>query len=160
MHLTKNDLPQKSRESLVKLLNERLIDLIDLQIQTKHAHWNVKGPNFIALHELFDDVAEAVEEFTDEVAERVSTLGGTTESLVADVAKRTTLPAYPGKAISGADHVKALSTALAAAAKGARAAINKSEELGDKVTADLFTEVTAGLDKKTWFVESHLQAER
>jgi len=73
---TKNDLPVNTRTKVIDLLNARLADAIDLGAQTKHAHWNVKGPNFIALHELFDKVAEHVEDYVDTIAERVTSLGG------------------------------------------------------------------------------------
>jgi starvation-inducible DNA-binding protein len=155
---TKNDLAQKKRAAVVKLLNERLVDLIDLKLQTKTAHWNVRGPNFIGLHELFDQIAEVVDGFADEVAERLTALGGLTEANTQAVAKRTSLKPYPTDITAGSDHVDALSTALAAAAKGVRASIDEAEEHDDAVTADLFTEVAAGLDKKLWFVEAHQQA--
>jgi starvation-inducible DNA-binding protein len=155
---TKNDLAQKKRAAVVKLLNERLVDLVDLKLQAKTAHWNVRGPNFIGLHELFDDVAEAVDGFADEVAERLAALGGLTEANTQAAAKKTSLKPYPTDITAGSDHVDALSTALAAAAKGARASIEEAEESDDAVTADLLTEVAAGLDKKLWFVEAHQQA--
>ena len=158
MNPTKNDIPADKRTALARLLNERLADLIDLQLQAKQAHWNVKGPNFIALHKLFDDVAEEVEEYIDTAAERVVALGGTAEGTVAVVGQRTKLPAYPLDIASGRDHVEAFSTALAAAGKAVRAAIDKATEFGDADTSDLFTGVSRGLDKSLWFVESHLQA--
>lgn len=160
MNPTKNDIPADKRTALAQLLNERLADLIDLQLQAKQAHWNVKGPNFIALHKLFDDVAEEVEEYIDTAAERVVAMGGTAEGTVAVVGQRTKLPAYPLAITGGRDHVEAFSTALAAAGKGVRAAIDKATELGDADTSDLFTEVSRGLDKSLWFVEAHLQAEK
>jgi len=155
---TKNDLAQKKRAAVVKLLNERLVDLIDLKLQTKTAHWNVRGPNFIGLHEMFDDIAEEVDGFADEVAERLTALGGLTEANTQAVAKKSSLKPYPTDITAGTDHVDALSTALAAAAKGVRASIDEADEAGDAVTADLFTEVAAWLDKKLWFVEAHQQA--
>ena len=160
MHMTKNDIPVKKRTALAQLLNERLADLIDLGLQAKQAHWNVKGPNFIALHELFDETAEGIEEYVDDVAERIVALGGTAEGTVGSVGGRTKLPAYPLTITSGQDHVEAFSTALAATGKSVRAAIEKSTELGDADTADLFTGISRGLDKSLWFVESHLQGEK
>jgi starvation-inducible DNA-binding protein len=155
---TKNDLAQEKRAAVVKLLNDRLIDLIDLRLQTKTAHWNVRGPNFIALHELFDEIAEVVDGFADEVAERLTALGGLTDANTQAVGKNTSLRPYPTDIAAGAEHVDALSSALAATAKGVRAGIEEAEEHDDAVTADLFTEVAAGLDKKLWFVEAHQQA--
>lgn len=160
MHPTKNDLPAERRATLSQLLNERLAELIDLQLQSKQAHWNVKGPNFIALHELFDEVAEEVEEYIDDVAERIVALGGNAEGTVGVVAKRTKLASYPLNISSGRDHVEAFSTALAAVGKTVRASIDRATELGDADTADLFTGVSRGLDKSLWFVEAHLQADK
>ena len=159
MNPTKNDLSVDKRKSVAVLLNDRLADLIDLQLQTKQAHWNVKGPSFIALHELFDSVAEEIEDFVDTVAERIVALGGTAEGTLTAVSKRTKLAAYPLNITSGRDHVDALSTALATAGKAVRAAIDQSNELGDADTADLFTGISRDIDKKLWFVESHLQGE-
>ncbi len=157
MNPTKNDLPLKKRTAIVQLLNEHLAELISLQLQTKQAHWNVKGPNFIALHELFDSVAGEVTDFVDTVAERITALGGIAEGTVGVVAQRSKLPAYSLKITSGRDHVDALSTAIATVGKGIRAAIDRANELGDADTADLFTGISRDLDKKLWFVEAHLQ---
>lgn len=160
MFKTKNNLPEDVRSKVVDLLNARLADCIDLQTQTKQAHWNVKGPHFIGLHELFDDINGAVEDYVDEIAERAIQLGGVAHGTARMVAKATTLPEYPGNISDGRSHVEALSTALAAFGTGARKAIDQSSELGDQDTADLFTEVSRGVDKWLWFVEAHLQAER
>jgi starvation-inducible DNA-binding protein len=160
MYPTKNDLPETSRTKLVELLNARLADAIDLQTQCKQAHWNVKGPSFIALHELFDKVNEDVEEYVDSIAERVVQLGGRAEGTARVAAKRSSLAEYAVKSDAGREHVEALSTALASFGKLARKAIDASGELADADTADLFTEVSRGVDKWLWFVEAHLQAER
>lgn len=160
MNPTKNDLPVAQRERLASLLNDRLADLIDLGLQAKQAHWNVKGPQFIALHELFDGVAEEAQGFIDDVAERIVALGGTADGTVGGVAKRTKLPAYSTTISAGRDHVNALSTALATVGKSVRAAIDQSTELGDADTADLFTGISRDIDKKLWFVEAHLQGDK
>ena len=160
MFKTKNDIPEATRVKVVELLNARLADCIDLQTQTKHAHWNVKGPNFIALHELFDKINEEVEDYVDDIAERAVQLGGVAEGTARMAAKRSALPEYPANAVDGRSHVEALSTVLAAFGKAARKAIDESNELGDLDTADLFTEVSRGIDKWLWFVEAHLQTER
>ena len=157
---TKNDLPEATRIKVIELLNARLADCTDLQTQTKQAHWNVKGPNFIALHELFDKINEEVEDYVDDIAERAVQLGGVVEGTARMVAKRTSLAEYPLNAADGRSHVEALSSALAAFGKTARKAITESNDLGDLDTADLFTEVSRGIDKWLWFVEAHLQAER
>jgi starvation-inducible DNA-binding protein len=159
MFPTKNDLPEAVRTQVVRLLNDRLADCIDLQTQTKQAHWNVKGPNFIALHELFDQIHAAVSEYTDEIAERAVQLGGVAEGTARMVARRSSLAEYPA-AVDGHSHVEGLSSALAAFGQSARKAIGDTDELGDLDTADIFTEISRGIDKWLWFVEAHLQAER
>jgi len=157
---TKNDLPADLRGKMIALLNARLADSIDLQTQCKQAHWNVKGPDFIALHELFDKINEDVEEYVDLLAERAVQLGGTAEGTIQAVIKRTSLKEYGTKGGSGHDHVQALSNALAAYGKLVREAIDSTDKAGDKDTADIFTETSRGTDKWLWFVEAHLQAER
>ena len=112
MFKTKNDLSEASRTKVIELLNARLADCIDLQTQTKQAHWNVKGPNFIGLHELFDKVYSAVSEYVDEIAERAVQLGGVAQGTARTVAKHSTLSEYPASAVDGRSHVDALSTAL------------------------------------------------
>jgi starvation-inducible DNA-binding protein len=159
MNPTKNELALDKRTKLVELLNERLADLIDLSLQGKQAHWNVKGPRFIGLHELFDEIVEDLAPLVDEVAERLAALGGMAEGTIGAVSRRTSLSAYPMNISSGRDHVDALSTALATAGKQVRASIDKATELGDADTADLFTEVSRFLDKQLWFVEAHLQGD-
>lgn len=159
MFKTKNDLSEAARGKVIDLLNARLADAIDLQTQTKQAHWNVKGPNFIALHELFDKVNEDVQEYVDEIAERAVQLGGVAEGTARMAVKRSSLPEYPS-VVDGRAHVDALSSALAAFGKAARKAIDDANTLGDLDTADLFTEISRGIDKWLWFVEAHQQAER
>jgi starvation-inducible DNA-binding protein len=160
MFKTKNDIPEATRVKVVELLNSRLADCIDLQTQTKQAHWNVKGPNFIALHELFDQINEDVEDYVDDIAERAVQLGGVAEGTARMAAKRSSLAEYAAKAVDGHSHVEALSSALAAFGAAARKGIDQGNELGDLDTADLFTEMSRGIDKWLWFVEAHLQAER
>jgi starvation-inducible DNA-binding protein len=160
MYKTKNDLPEPARATLVDLCNARLADGIDLQTQCKQAHWNVKGPDFIALHELFDTVNEDVEQYVDLIAERAVQLGGIADGTARSIAKRSTLPEYPAKGGNGHEHVDALSTSLAAFGKLARQAIGKATELKDADTTDMFTEISRGTDKWLWFIEAHLQAER
>jgi starvation-inducible DNA-binding protein len=157
MYKTKIDLAEKVRRNVIVILNERLAEAIDLQSQIKQAHWNVKGPNFIALHELFDKISDAVLEQIDEIAERVTSLGGTAEGTVAVAAKRSKLKNYPLSITAGKDHLFYLSTQLSAYGKASRAAIDSTDELGDKDTADLFTGVSREIDKYLWFIEAHLQ---
>jgi starvation-inducible DNA-binding protein len=158
MHKTRNDLPAKTRSKIVDLLNARLADALDLEMQTKQAHWNVKGPNFIALHELFDKVHTVAEEAVDEIAERIVALGGTAYGTVRAVSAATTLAPYPEDIYDGSKHVAALSDALAAFGKNVRKAIEKSAKEGDADTSDLFTGISRDVDQYLWFLEAHLQA--
>ena len=155
---TKNDLPEAGRAQLVELLTARLADAIDLKTQLKQAHWNVKGPTFLQLHELFDKVAADVETYADDLAERAVQLGGVALGSARVVAKKSSLAEYPADAVDGAAHVEAVSNALAAFGRSARRAIDQSDELRDKDSADLFTEISRGVDKWLWFVEAHQQA--
>jgi starvation-inducible DNA-binding protein len=155
---TQNDRPEKLRLEAVGMLNQQLADALDLHLQAKQAHWNVKGPSFIALHELFDEVVEELEEYADEIAERAVVLGGTAYGTVRVAAGRSRLPEYPLDVVSGQEHVVALSAALAKFGRSARAAIDVAAKLGDADTADLFTEVSRGVDKLLWKVEAHGQA--
>jgi starvation-inducible DNA-binding protein len=156
---TKNDLPEATRARVADLLNQRLADSIDLQTQCKQAHWNVKGPTFIALHKLFDDINEDVEEYVDLLAERVVQLGGVAEGTARMVAQRSTLEEYPQALASGEGHVDALSSALAAFGSGTRKAIDQVDQLEDADTVDILTEISRGIDKWLWFVEAHQQGE-
>jgi starvation-inducible DNA-binding protein len=157
---TKNDLPLGIRTRAVELLNARLADAIDLGTQTKHAHWNVKGPNFIALHELFDKIAESVEDQIDTIAERVTALGGTARGTLAAASRGTSLKSYPEDISDGTMHVEALSSVFADFGKKVRAAIDESAKFGDADTSDLFTELSRETDKSLWFLEAHLYAKR
>ncbi len=158
MHSTKIDLKKETREKIIGLLNDRLADSIDLKSQAKQAHWNVKGMSFIALHELFDQVATEVENYTDTIAERVTILGGTAEGTVRVSAEKSTLSQYPLEITEGHDHVDSLSTALADFSKKVRKNIDEADKAGDMDTADVFTEVSRGIDKLLWFVEAHIQS--
>ncbi|MCC6917957.1 MAG: DNA starvation/stationary phase protection protein Dps [Alphaproteobacteria bacterium] len=158
MHKTSIDLPLQTRDAMARLLNARLADTIDLSLQIKQAHWNVKGPNFIALHELFDRLHGEAEAYYDDIAERVTALGGTAYGTSKTVAENSTLPDYPANITAGLDHVKALAASYAALGKVVRADIETAAGAGDADTADLFTGLSRGLDKTLWFLEAHLQA--
>lgn len=158
LYRTKNDLPAATRAEVAALLNQRLADCIDLQTQCKQAHWNVKGPNFIALHKLFDEINEEVEEYVDLLAERIVQLGGVAEGTARVVAERSTLDVYPLVLASGEEHVEALSSALAAFGRTARLGIEEVNDLKDADSADILTGISRGVDKYLWFVEAHRQS--
>lgn len=158
MHPTRNTLDAAKRGKSVVLLGSALIHALDLERQAKQAHWNVRGPNFKALHELFDEIAQQAEDFSDLLAERMVAIGGTPDGRVATVAQRSTLPAYPLDLPSGAAHIEALAGAIAAFGTLARAAIDDATGWGDADTADVFTELSRDLDKSLWLVEAHAAA--
>jgi starvation-inducible DNA-binding protein len=158
LHETKNDLSGKVRRQAINLLNQNLADALDLTSQAQQAHWNVKGPNFIALHELFDKAKEELDEFVDEIAERAVALGGTALGTARVTAKISRMPEYPLNIISGRDHLRALSDAMAAFGRSARSAIDTAAALPDADTSDLFTGVSRGVDKLLWMLEAHLRA--
>src|SRR5438309_5345354 len=145
MFKTKNDLSEAIRVKAVELLNARLADCKDLQTQVKQAHWNVKGPNFISLHLLFDKINDDVEEYVDEIAERAVQLGGVAEGTARMVAKRASLSEYPATAAGGRSHVEALSSALAAVGTAARKAIDPGHNLGDLDAAGLVPQGSRGI---------------
>ncbi|HTS72420.1 MAG TPA: DNA starvation/stationary phase protection protein Dps [Gaiellaceae bacterium] len=155
---TRIDIPENAREELVALLNARLADTFDLYSQLKQAHWNVKGSDFIQLHLLYDQVAESVLEYVDEIAERATALGGLALGTARLAAEASSLDEYPLDAVDGMDTVAAIADRLAAYGAAVRTAIDTSTERGDLDTADLFTEVSRGIDKHLWFVEAHLQS--
>ena len=157
MYPTQNDLPLQTRDAMVRLLNARLADTIDLALQIKQAHWNVKGPSFIALHELFDRFHNEAEALYDDIAERITALGGIAYGTAATVAEKTSLPGYPTDIADGMAHVKALVASYAVLGKACRAAIDTATDAGDADTADLYTEVSRNIDKLLWFVEAHVQ---
>lgn len=158
LHSTKIDLAKGKREKVIEILNSRLADAVDLQSQAKQAHWNVKGMHFIALHELFDQVSTEILVHIDDIAERVTTLGGTAMGTVRVAAGNSSLSQYPLEITDGEAHVEALSSALADFGKKVRADIDNTDGLDDKDTADLFTGISRSIDKLLWFVEAHAQA--
>ncbi len=155
MYPTHNSITVNSRTQSVAALNRHLAAAIDLHGQLKQAHWNVRGPNFIALHELFDRAAEVAEGYSDKIAERAAALGGEAEGTVQRAAANSYLTPYPLGRADDHEHVFAVSAALAAFGDGIRTSIADAAGWGDAATADLFTEVSRGVDAQLWFVESH-----
>jgi starvation-inducible DNA-binding protein len=160
MYETENDISQKSRLELNALMNQRLADAVDLRLQLKQAHWNVKGPHFIGLHELFDKIAEEVEDYVDTIAERIVQLGGIAEGTVRTSASRSRLDEYPLEIAAGSAHVEAVARAISTFGREARMTVDETDKLGDADTADIFTEISRGIDKWLWFVEAHNQANK
>ena len=156
MQKTRNTLPEMIRTQSVELLNKHLAAAIDLHAQLKQAHWNVRGMGFIAIHELFDKVSVEVENYSDLIAERAGGLGGTANGTIQVAVERSFLIPYPLGIADELQHIFAVAGALAAFGKSAREAIDLATKYGDVDTADLFTEVSRGVDHQLWFVESHV----
>jgi starvation-inducible DNA-binding protein len=157
MYDTSNDLASTTRHSASEMLNEHLADAIDLHLQAKQAHWNIKGPNFVGLHKLFDKVAAQADEYADLIAERAVALGGAARGTLQAVAAQSQLREYPLEPGDWRAHVRSMQDALATFGRGVRKAIDDATALNDAVTADLFTEMSRGVDKSLWMVEAHVQ---
>ena len=157
LYPTGNDLNSNSKTVAIELLNARLADGIDLALLTKQAHWNLKGPQFIALHEMIDGFRTEIDGHVDTMAERVVQLGGTALGTTQAVASATTLSAYPTGIHKQEDHLHALIERYAKAANQVRAAIDEADDAGDADTADIFTGYSRALDKALWFLEAHVQ---
>jgi starvation-inducible DNA-binding protein len=156
-HATRNNLPTNAKSVAIELLNARVADGIDLALLTKQAHWNLKGPQFIAVHLMLDGFRTEIDDHVDTMAERAVQLGGTALGTVQVVAKASTLAPYPTNITAIKDHLAALSERYAACANAVRANIEQAAEAGDADTADIFTSVSRGLDKSLWMLEAHTQ---
>jgi starvation-inducible DNA-binding protein len=157
MYRIANTLPEQIRFEIRRFTQSSPRCCIDLHAQVKQAHWNVRGPTFIAIHELFDKVADAVEEYSDKIAERAGTLGGTAEGTVQTATERSFLEPYQLGVADAEAHIATVTAALASFGESVRNAIGESDEFGDLDTADVFTEVSRGIDQQLWLVESHRQ---
>jgi len=154
---SRNDLPSNAKAVSIGVLNARLADAIDLALLTKQAHWNIKGPQFIALHEMIDGFRTELDTHVDTMAERVVQLGGTALGTSQVVAAATTLAPYPTDIYTTKDHLAALIERYGSVANQVRAAIDETADAGDADTADLFTAFSRALDKALWFLEAHVQ---
>lgn len=155
LHKTRNN--QNAKAVAIELLQARLADAIDTTLITKQAHWNLKGPQFIGVHMMLDTFRDQQDEFVDQMAERITQLGGTARGTVQEVGKKTALEPYPVNIYQVSDHIHALIDRYATFANAIRANIDEVDEAGDPDTADLFTEVSRGMDKQLWFLEAHTQ---
>ena len=156
LYSTRIDLPVDVRTQVIAILAKTLATTLDLKTQIKQAHWNVKGLDFYQLHLLFDELAGEIEEYVDMVAERITALGGTPLGTARVAAANSVLPEYPLDAVTGIDHLTALSDRYGAYAAHVRTAIADTADLGDADTSDLYTEISRTIDKRLWFLEAHL----
>lgn len=150
-------LKSNTKTAMIDLLNARLADAIDLALATKQAHWNLKGPNFIAVHELLDQLRDDVDEHVDIIAERVAQLDGIALGTTQNVAQATRLAAYPTDIRKVPDHIGALVDRYAALSTSTREGIDTADDGGDADTADILTAFSRSLDKNLWFLKSHLE---
>lgn len=157
LHHTKNSLSKKNCVDLVAMLNISLASVSDLYLQLKHAHWNIKGMQFIALHKLFDEQAEALEEQIDTIAERATALGGDALGTVQDVLANTQLKSFPSNLYEAKLVLEHLAHNFAILGEFARKNICEAEKHGDVATGDVYISLTRFLDKNLWFLEAHLQ---
>lgn len=158
LYSSRIDLPAEIRTRSVQILNSTLAAALDIWSQVKQAHWNVKGKNFYQLHLLFDDVASVLYEHIDLIAERATSLGGVAHGTARNAAQSSFLPEYPDtEKMREDEHIIAVAERLAAYAKHLREAIDKTADLNEQGTNDLFVQISREVDKKLWFLEAHLQ---
>ena len=146
-----------AKSTVIDILNARLADAIDLALLTKQAHWNLKGIQFIAVHEMLDLFRTAIDEHVDIIAERVAQLDGIALGTTQVVSKATTLAPYPTDIRKVPDHLAALAERYAALANQVREDIDATDEAGDADAADILTAFSRELDKDLWFIKSHLE---
>ena len=156
-HPTHNDLKSNAKKVSIEVLNARLADAIDLALLTKQAHWNIKGPQFIAIHEMLDGFRADLDVHVDTIAERAVQLGGTALGTTQVVAEATPLKPYPTDIYKTKDHLAALIERYGLAANNARAAVDETDEAGDADAADILTAYSRTLDKALWFLEAQTQ---
>jgi starvation-inducible DNA-binding protein len=156
-HHTHNGTDSNAKKVSTELLNARVADGIDLALIAKQAHWNIRGRNFIGVHEMLDKLRADMDEYNDTMAERVVQLGGIALGRSQDLAKTSTIKPYPSEISAIPDHLHALIERFGQFANDVRRNIDDTDEAGDKDTADLFTEVSRGVDKWLWFLEAHVE---
>ncbi len=151
------DLPSSERKALIALLNQLLADTFDLVSQTKQAHWNVKGPQFMQLHLFYDTLYEGLEVYVDEIAERVTSLDGVAVGTARSAAAASRIPELPIGPINSLESVDLLLTRYKGLASHVREAIDEADEIGETAASDLFTDMVRDLDKWSWFLQAHLE---
>jgi starvation-inducible DNA-binding protein len=157
---SRNDLKDNAKMTSIGVLAGCVADSIDLYNATRHAHWNVKGPQFHALHLMFQGFYTQLAEDIDEAAERLVQLGGTAMGTSQSVPGATRLPPYPADLKAGMDHVTALLARYAAVGSALREGIDETDEAGDADTAELLTGLSRSIDKAVWMLEATATGDR
>ncbi len=154
MFKTTSTLPEASRITLGQTLNARLQDGLDLHSQVKMAHWNVRGPQFLTLHPLFETLATELLLQTDTLAERAVTLGVPADATARTVAAQSRLAEYPRDVVRDVDHLRAIASRVDTWVAGLRQSRGVAEELKDTDTVDLLTGMVSSWEKHAWFLSA------
>ncbi len=157
LHATRIDLPPEIRVDIITLLNQTLAYTVDLRSQVKQACWNVKGKDFFPLHTVFTTISTALDGYADLMAERIAILGGVVMGTIRMTALLSRLPEYVSTLVVGNDHVVALVERFALYATVIRGSITQAADVEDAGSAAVYTDISRGVDKQLWILESHLQ---
>ena len=147
---------QDASERVIDTLQQRLTSLIDLQLTLKHIHWNVVGPTFIGVHEMLDPQVDAVRSMTDDLAERIATMGGQPVGTPGYVAKTRGWDDYSLLRATTNEHLAALDVVYTGVITDHRRAIAEFDEL-DLVSQDMVIAQAEQLETFQWFVRAHLE---
>jgi starvation-inducible DNA-binding protein len=147
----------ETASGVAQFLTPVVLDLEALAINGKQAHWHIRGSNFIAVHELIDEVVDHAREFADLAAERVVALGLPLDARIETVAKKHTLPQMADGFQQSPDVIATLVASFDAALNTVRKAVEGLEEI-DPNSQDVATEIERGLTKDRWFLVAHIAA--
>lgn len=148
-------LEEAEAQKVIDVVQPRLTSLIDLQLTLKHIHWNVTGPNFVAVHEMLDPQTETVRAATDALAERIATLGGTPVGTPGHVVETRTWDEYTLGTADTEEHLRALDAVYDGIVGDHRDAVAAVADI-DPVTEGLLLEQLEALEMAQWFVRAHL----